>query len=255
MTDARRMTNEELQGYIDGQLEAARRVEIDAQIEADPGLAEKAALFRADKLRLAKIYGGLADRPLPAHWLARIEEPIPARPPVNWRLAVSGIAAALVAFVLVAGAFFIRPISETRGDTIIAEAIAARNDSLPVKETIAVGLRSNGAAADRILASTLAMRAKAPDLGKYGYSLSAIRIYSHVPTGSAIELVYRGKNNDLLSLYVRHAAGEIGFKVIEKDGLHVCLWQDEVVGMVMTGTMSDALMQRLAGKAYSDLLT
>lgn len=250
MTGARGLLSEELQAYVDGELEEARLAEIERLLEGDPGSAEKVALFRADKLRLAKIYGGLADRPLPQHWRQRIEEPLPARRPTNWRLAASSIAAAFV--LLIGGAVLIRPLFAPQGDTIIEDAIAARQNDVSAKETITVGARSDGAA-DRVVASALDMRAKAPDLRKLGYELAAIKVYSQAQNRSAIELVYQGKNTAPLTLYVRHTAGAVTFYNFEKNGLRGCVWQDEIAGMVMMGKVSAAEMPRLASAVYMGL--
>src|SRR3954470_12838808 len=88
------MDENDLHAYLDGALPADRARDVEQRIAADPALAGKLAGFRADKQMLKTIYGPLADKPLPAHWLALAQQPKP-RPVLAWRL-VGSIAAVLV---------------------------------------------------------------------------------------------------------------------------------------------------------------
>jgi anti-sigma factor RsiW len=114
---------------------------------------------------------------------------------------------------------------------------------------------ADAASASRTLASTLAMHLKAPDLSRMGYKLASVEIYDHVAAGKAVELVYRRADNRSFALYVRHATGAARFDEFTQGKMRVCIWQDEVLGTVMTGEMSAAEMQRLASLAYSGLET
>jgi anti-sigma factor RsiW len=57
----------------------------------------------------------------------------------------------------------------------------------------------------------------------------------------------------LFALYLRHPSGPARFDQFKQGRLRVCIWQDEVLGTVMTGEMSAAEMQRLASLAYTGL--
>jgi anti-sigma factor ChrR (cupin superfamily) len=57
--------DETLIAYADGELDAARRVEVEAAVEADPALAERLARHRALRERIAGAYAGVADEPAP----------------------------------------------------------------------------------------------------------------------------------------------------------------------------------------------
>jgi anti-sigma factor RsiW len=75
------ITAEDLSAFIDGELPPPRHAEVAAALAADPTLAARAAAFRRDRDRLAQAYASVAQAPLPAAWLARIEaavEPGPA---------------------------------------------------------------------------------------------------------------------------------------------------------------------------------
>jgi anti-sigma factor RsiW len=97
------------------------------------------------------------------------------------------------------------------------------------------------------------MPVKAPDLTRLGYRLASMAVYNGTPGGNAVELVYRKADGRDFTLYVRHASDAPRFDQFERAGLRVCIWQDEVLGTVMSGKMSAAEMQRLAALAYSGL--
>jgi anti-sigma factor RsiW len=106
---------------------------------------------------------------------------------------------------------------------------------------------------NQALANALAMNVKAPDLGKLGYQLAGIRIYSGVPGGKAVELRYRGEQNKVFTVYLRHPSSPPRVDLFERDGLRICIWQDDVIGTVMLGEMSAGEMARAASAAYAGL--
>jgi anti-sigma factor RsiW len=66
-------------------------------------------------------------------------------------------------------------------------------------------------------------------------------------------LFYRDRTGRLFTLYLRHSDGMVRFDQFMRDGLRICVWQDEEVGTVMAGNVSTADMQRLASLAYTGL--
>jgi anti-sigma factor RsiW len=97
------------------------------------------------------------------------------------------------------------------------------------------------------------MHVSAPDLQRMGYNLVGLRVYGHAPAGKGVELLYRHKDNRVFALYLRHPSGAPRFDQYKQGKLRVCIWQDDVLGAVMTGEMSAAEMQRLASLAYTGL--
>jgi anti-sigma factor RsiW len=138
-------------------------------------------------------------------------------------------------------------------ESIIEEAIAARNEAIPAHQILSFTTAAHSSTPDRIVASALAMRVRVPDLSRLGYALTAVRIYAHAPSGKSVELLYRKANMPLFALYLRHPSGPARFDQFKQGRLRVCIWQDEVLGTVMTGEMSAAEMQRLASLAYTGL--
>src|SRR5262249_37307875 len=107
--------------------------------------------------------------------------------------------------------------------------------------------------AGREISAALAMKAKAPVLTRYGYHLAAMKSYEADSKRRAVELVYANASGRELTLYVSRSARAPRFDQVESDGVRVCIWQDDIIGMVMAGNLSAAEMQRLATLAYDGL--
>lgn len=238
-----------LQAYIDGELPETERAAIEDAMGRDPVLAEQIVQYGADKSRIAEMYGRIRVEPLPARWIELIEtHPIKSRA----RFSPQDIAAIAAALLITIGVVSWYQRTEPRQESIIEEALAARSEAIPVRQTIAV-TASHASAADHAVASALTMRVRTPDLSRMGYTLSEVRIYDDVPGGKSVELLYRKGNTPSFALYLRHPSGSARFDQFKHGRLRVCIWQDDVLGTVMTGEMSAAEMQRLASLAYSGL--
>ncbi len=230
----------ELHAYLDGALPADRAGDVERQIAADPALAGKLAGFRADKQMLKTVYGPLADKPLPAHWLAMARQPKP-KPVLTWRL-VGSIAAVLVLGLGLGLAY--RAMVPVSGE-IVQTALGARQSG--DGQTIAVAGRDDARTAQAI-SRAVALKLKVPDLSRMGYRLSAVRLYP-----GAAQLSYLGPQQRLFTLYLHRSDGTARFDQFERAGLRVCIWQDDQLSLVMAGDVSTASMQRLASLAYTGL--
>jgi anti-sigma factor RsiW len=252
MTNRPSIDDEWLHAFIDNELDQAEHTRVAQIVAGDLDLSQKVAAFRADKMALQQVYGSVAERPIPQEWIARIEmaggpQRIPQLAP--W----AAIAAALV--IAVVGAVYFRSGPVDKEDSIIREAIAARSHSLSPQETFAAHDNTQARAIDRTMTASLKMKLKAPDLARMGYKLASAQVYDDVPGGKAVELTYRGVGDRNLTIYVRRPTSAVRFDQFKRDGLRICVWQDDVLGTVITGTISAAEMQRIASLAYTGLET
>jgi anti-sigma factor RsiW len=250
------ISEHELHAFIDGELDEARRAEITRLLAADPALAARVEDFRADRNRLQQIYGAPETRPLPAEWLEQIESRVEA--PVSrfiprFSRGTVGLVGALAASVLILLGTWLTFGGSTDEDAIVAEALAARGDTMQAQQVVDVQASGVPEARNQVLANALDMKLKAPDLARIGYQLAAIRIYSGVPGGKAVELRYRGEENRVFTLYLRHPSSPARVDLFQRDGLRICIWQDDVIGTVMLGQMSAGEMARVASAAYAGL--
>lgn len=240
-----------LHAYIDGELPEDERAHMADAIAGDPEMARRAALFREDKERLWQAYGGLADRPLPRHWIEMIERPVRPRRRVFAMETIAAMAAALL--LLVGGPLVYRQMTPHE-EPIVEEALAARDATVPAGQVAAVQSATHREAVGHVVSAALEMRVSAPDLSRMGYTLAGYRIYHGVDgRKNAAELLYRQRDNRVFALYLRRPSGAPRFDQYKQGNLRVCIWQDDVLGAVMTGEMSAAEMQRLASLAYTGL--
>ncbi len=252
MTERPSVNEEQLHAFIDGELDEAESVRIAQAINDDTALSQKTAAFRSDKAAIQQVYGPLIDQALPLAWTARIEEGAHRRR-IPQLASWAATAAALVLALVSAVYFNNRPIPSGGEESIIREAIAARSHSLSPQQTLAARDVSQMRAIDRSMADSLKMKLKAPDLGRMGYRLASAQVYEDVPGGKAVELVYRDARNRDLTIYVRRPTSAVRFDQFKRDGLRICVWQDDVLGTVITGQISAAEMQRIASLAYTGL--
>ncbi len=248
--------DEELHAFIDGELDAGRAAEVGKAVENDLTLSRRIAAYRAGKLRLRQAYAGIAAEELPQQWLDMIDRHAqrPRRAPVWRRLPEQLIAAAAVILVLVLGWGLGRELPPAAGDdAIVREALAARAQTLPPQQVVPAAGLTRGGGSDGVLRTALAMKVKTPDLARLGYRLEDLRVYAGVPGGKAVELDYRNADNGLFTLYLRHPSSAPKVDIVERGGVRICLWQDDVLGAVMAGKMTAGEMARLASLAYSGL--
>ena len=238
--------DEELHAFIDGELAAARQKEMEKAIKSDSVLAERIAAFQSDKALLTGALDSLLHRPLPKKWVKLIDSHEPVRANVWSRDGFLAIAATLLIAVTAGIAYWN---SVPHEEAIVAEALSARGDF--GKATIAP---ANAVEANTIISSALRAHVKAPDLSRMNYALTGVRVYTHVPGGSAVELLYRHTDGRIFTVYVRHPSSAARFDQFRQGDLRVCIWQDDELGAVMAGRMSAAEMQRLASLAYSGLV-
>jgi anti-sigma factor RsiW len=240
--------DEELSAYLDGEFDAARQDEIARLIQSDPALAERVAAMQSDMRFLRELYAPIVAQPLPPSWRARIESHGRGR-----TIRVYGSIAAMAATIVLAAIclpLVMRFWPSPQGPDIIADALAAQSGSVAPQASLATAARD---VASSVISQALAMRLKAPDLSRMGYSLEAVKIYAGTRGNQPVELVYRNAQNDAFSLYLHRPVGAPRFDQFKRGGERVCIWQDDVLGTVMVGEMSAPEMQRLASLSYTGL--
>ena len=251
MSDQPFIRDEDLHAYIDGALTEERALLVRKALAADPALAERVALFQADKAMFKTVYAPLAEHPLPAAWIARAQRQVrpearpSAQPQTYWRQA-SAIAAVLL--VLAIGPLAWRYSQPATGSDVVQLALDAREGTpAGVRHTVT----NDDLKADRYGASlrqAVASNVRIPDLSRMGYRLQGLHLYD-----KAAEILYRGPQNQLFTLYVGRSDGSARFDQFERRGLRVCIWQDDQISTVMAGDVSAAAMQRLATLSYTGL--
>jgi anti-sigma factor RsiW len=233
------ISDEELHAYIDGALEADRARAVEQALAKNPELAERVASFQADKAMFKAVYGPLKERPLPPEWTARVQQRPQSRN--RWRLAYAVAAALLVAAVTPLAWRYYAP---AMNSDVVEAALDAR-EGMEACSVTNVGSKTGN---DSALRQAVASNLHTPDLSRMGYRLCGMHLY-----GKAAEILYRGPQDQLFTLYVGRSDGSARFDQFERRGLRVCIWQDDQISTVMAGNISAAAMQRLATLSYTGL--
>jgi len=243
-----------VQAFIDGELDAEHARQIEARINADPFLAQRVDAFRDDKKMLKTAFGGLIERPVPEAWLAlaRGETPSPSMSVRGRRWQVPASMAAAVLLVVLAGVGYVS--LQPRGSHDVVEvALDARREAVPPAKTFAVATDENTNRFAAMLSETTALKVKTPDLARMGYRLASVRFYGEGVTKRAAELIYHDRSGRIFTVYLRRSDGKARFDQFNRNGLRVCVWQDDQLAMVMAGNVTAPEMQRLASLSYTGL--
>jgi anti-sigma factor RsiW len=247
-TDKFAISDEDIHAFIDGALPKSRTAEIAALCAASLPLARRIAAFRANRDALAATYGPLIDRPVPLRLQPRTilaaSEPVRRARSFAPRWVTAATAAGVALCVGLALMIW------RDEDPLVTAAMAARSGTVATQASIAVG---ETAAADRLAADSLAVPIKIPDLAKAGYRLTALTVYPANGPRHDLQISYRDVANQAFTVFLHPAAGKDRFELHQQDGLEICLWQNDDMGVVMIGAMSGKAMLRLASLTYADL--
>ena len=250
MTDQLKITDLDLTAYIDGELDADRVRAVEDAVSRDAGLAARVAAYRADKNMLKSIYAPLAEHSIPSAWieLARAVPYPAARARHSWRLI--GAAAAMVLVILGGLSLYEAGHRPAPAGDVVEAALGARDDRPSAQKTVAVASIGEARRYDATLQDIMGVNVHVPALASMGYQVTGLKFYEH-----AAEIQYRDGKGRLFTLFLRPSDGTTDFRQFERDGLRICIWQDDRVTTVMAGTISAAMMQRLASLTYLGLTT
>lgn len=130
----RTWSDETIAAYVDGELDAAQRADLEAALGADPALAERVEQERALRSRVEAAFGAVLDEPVPQRLLEALQSPAvidlaaarAARAPRRWRGPEWGAMAACLAIGLFAGRALLAPSAENAPFATAAGRLLAR---------------------------------------------------------------------------------------------------------------------------------
>jgi anti-sigma factor RsiW len=246
------LTDEDLNAFIDGELDEARDIAVASAVAASPELSERVERLILDKDMIARVYGPLIEQPVPDALRQMVTGHRPAlervRSPRRFLPVAMALAAAIVAAVMV-----YPMMSGVEADPLVAEALAVRSGEVHAERRFADTDISAEAARDRLVQAALAVPVKVPNLEKAGYRLVAISTYPDKGGHQALQLSYRDRNGALFTMYMRQTAGGDRFELSARKNMQVCVWQNDDLSVVMLGEMPAHEMLKVATATYADL--
>jgi anti-sigma factor RsiW len=241
----------ELHAFVDGQLDAGRRRDVEAFLAANPEAARRVDAYRRQRRALRALLAPVMDEPLPR----ALQPPRPRRlVHVAW--------AAAAAVMLVAGGLAgwqLRGMGIQNGadgeravadQAIIAHAVFTPQRRHPVE----VGAAEEGHLV-AWLSKVLGEKLRAPHLGDLGYALVGGRLLS-APSGPAAQFMYENPEKQRLTLYVVRdpdREGETAFRFVERKGVSVFTWMDGPLGYALAAGIPKAALFPLAQAVHRQL--
>jgi len=226
----RPISEEDLHAFVDGQIDAERRREIEIYLRERPDAAERVATDIAQRAALREAFALHAQQPLPPQLnLTRLVEQRLARRRAPWRTA----AMVLLTLGLGVGGGWWAGSRQPTGISALAReaamnfAVYAVDPRRPVE--ISVAHREEMA---HWLSRRLDHPVAPPDLSAAGYELLGGRL-SASPHGAAALFVYQDAAGRRLIIYVRPMATgreTTAIQPIEAGKLDGCAWIDQGIG-------------------------
>jgi anti-sigma factor RsiW len=241
------VTEDELHAYIDNELPAERRGDVEAWLSTHPEDAERVQSWRTMAEALHARYGGVADEAVPK----RLEIERLVRQPRKWM--VGAIAATLLAFIAGGGVGWM-----ARGASASPSAFQNLTvDALDAHKLYVVEVRhpvevpgSERAHLQQWLTKRCGWEVRAPELDAMGLKLVGGRLLPG-PTGPASFLMYESPTGERFTLYTSRAKTETAqmrYTAAENSG--AMYWSEHGVGYVLSGPTDKDRLSQVARLVY-----
>lgn len=188
-------SEQDLQDYVDGRLDAGQQAEIAAYLAEHPEIAARVERYRAHIAGLHALYDGVLTEPIPPGMQTLLRRAAARR----WRPRLALAALALVAALAVGIA-----VLRSGGGARLEDELAAAEEAYlhyataPAWESDVAELREDRL--ERVLSERLGAAVTLPDATRTGFALKAVRLLP-APHPAAL-LLYRDRANHPASLYV-----------------------------------------------------
>jgi anti-sigma factor RsiW len=251
------ITEADLQAYVDGRLEPARRLVVEAWLAARPEEAERVAAYRRLSGEVRAAYQAMLDEPPPEALVRRSRR--------RSSLRHAALAAAWVALGVAIGAVATIELRSARpgASTVASEsavmarraAIAHATYSPEVRHPVEVAA-SEEQHLIAWLSKRLGVQVRAPKLAEAGMSLVGGRLLPG-ETGPVAQFMYEAPNGRRLTLYVRQESArnhETAFRYARERNVGVFYWIDRDCGYAIASSdLSRDELLKVAELVYKQL--
>ena len=244
------VTEDELHAYVDNELPAERRGDVEAWLAAHPDEAARVQSWRAMAEALHARYDSIADEAVPKRLeIERLEQQ-----PRRW--VYGAIAATLAAFVVGGGTGWI-----ARGATAAPSTFQNFTvDALDAHRLYVVEVRhpvevpgSERAHLQQWLTKRCGWDVRAPELAAAGLKLVGGRLLPG-PTGPASFLMYESASGERFTIYTAKSEAEATQMRYSAQGSDSALfWADRGVGYVVSGGTDRGRLTQIAQAVYDQM--
>jgi anti-sigma factor RsiW len=249
-TVERPISEDEVQAYVDDQLDSARRQEVERYLATQPEIAERVAAYRAQRETLRAAFAARAAEPIPPELnLARLFEAHR-----RWRFAPWQVAAAVVLALGVGGAggwYFGSTWQPNRTqlamsllsqEALASHTVYAADQRHPVE--MAADEREH---LMQWLSNRLHRKVVPPDLSAAGYHLLGGRLLATERGGAAALFVYDDDAGNRLSLLMRPMAPELSASPADmrQGAMNGSAWISKGMGYAVVAASPDNALERV----------
>ena len=251
MTDPRiPVTEDELHAYIDNELPAERRGDVESWLSAHPDDAERVRSWREMAEALHARYDSVADEPVPP----RLSIDRLGQQPRKWMY--GAIAATLLAFIAGGGTGWL-----ARG--VAASPTMFQNftvDALDAHKLYVVEVRhpvevpgSERPHLTQWLSKRLGAELRIPDLQSIGLKLVGGRLLPG-PTGAAAFYMYEGPSGERFTIYCAKAtASQTALRYRSEQQQAAFYWVDDSVAYVVSGPADRERLEAVTKTVYEQV--
>lgn len=248
---------DDLHAYIDGQLDDARIIEVEAYLAVNPADAERVHAYRKQNEMMRKMFDPVAMEPVPAEikgeFKRRSDSPRKAATPILRY-------AAVVAWLVMGGVIGwilhgTEPTEPVRIATFAQQAAIAHVVYTPeVLHPVEVGADQE-AHLVKWLSKRLGADIKAPSLVSVGYQLLGGRLLPG-DGGPAAQFMYNNESGKRLTLYVRTKVKDnevTEFRFEQEGKVGVFSWKNGPVGYALSGELAKPELLTVANAVYHQI--
>ncbi len=237
-----------LHAYVDGEVPADLRAEIELRLGQDPELAATVQAWREQKRLIREFYDPVLSEPLPPRLTSVHKQPLSRR---IHPLAAMAAAITLLLLGGVAGWFAAHQAISFKADTLVAEALTAHKIyTAEVRHPVEVGASESDHLATW-LSKRIGHAFKIPDLSAEGYTLLGGRLLAAAGQPAA-QLMYEDQSKRRITLFLVANSGdnETAIRIEQAGPLSACYWLDGPLGFAVAGELDRDQMMSLAHEVY-----
>ncbi len=257
MTNPRRVSELEIHAFVDGELAASEKAEVEALLAASPSDTTLAREFRELNGAMVSRYASKLQEPLsPAieARLARLQPGLFAR----IRPIARPMAACLLLLAAGAAGYFLHDRFSAQVEQeppFVVTALAAHSTYVP-EVRHAVEVKADEAHLIRWLTKRIGAEVRAPLLANLGWKLMGGRLLPDHGLAAA-QFMYEDATGRRLTLYMRKETGldNTSFRFFERDGFGSFYWIDRPLAYALSGRLSREELTSLANAVYAQLET
>lgn len=241
----------ELHAYVDGRLDAERRLEVEDWLQSHPAAAEKVAAWRQQNDMMQALFNPVLNEPIPLQMYPQ------ARGRRLWQpVRYAAMVGAMILSGIVGWSLHgAQQSHQTPVMAMVSRAALAHVVYTPeVLHPVEVS-KEQEEQLTKWLSKRLGNNIKAPHLAGAGYELMGGRLLPG-NQGPVAQFMYQDTRGQRLTLYISSkmaGKGEASFRFAQEGKVGVFYWVDEDLGYALSGELAKPELLKVANNVYQEL--